>query len=98
MQKLCIYLWDAERVLSRVKSWAVMLFHNGVKNTPDALEMILKKLSEDGYKVVKASDLIYSDNYTIDHTGKLVKNRYIKTESAGLILPICSKNLVLFVL
>ena len=63
----------AERVLSRVKPGSVMLFHNGVKNTPDALEIILKKLSEDGYKVVKASDMINKDNYNIDHTGKQIK-------------------------
>lgn len=51
-----------------------MLFHNGVKNTPDALEIILKKLSDEGYKAVKASDMIYKDNYTIDHTGRQIKN------------------------
>ena len=50
-----------------------MLFHNGVKNTPDALEMILKKLTSEGDKVVRASDMIYKDNYVIDHTGKQVK-------------------------
>ena len=64
----------AERVLSKVKPGSVMLFHNGVKNTPDALDKILKKLTDDGYKVVKASDMIYKENYTIDHTGKQVKN------------------------
>ena len=51
-----------------------MLFHNGVQNTPDALEVILKKLKDDGYKVVTVSELIYDDNYTIDHTGKQIKN------------------------
>ena len=64
----------AERVLSRVKPGSIMLFHNGVKNTPDALEIILKKLSDDGYKAVCVSDLIYKDGYSIDHTGKQVKN------------------------
>ena len=47
-----------------------MLFHNGVKNTPDALEVILKKLADDGYKVVKVSDMIYNDKYVIDHEGR----------------------------
>ena len=51
-----------------------MLFHNGVQNTPDALEVILKKLKDDGYKVVTASEIIYDDNYNIDHTGKQIKN------------------------
>ena len=65
----------SERVLSRVKPGSVMLFHNGVKNTPDALEIILKKLKDDGFKVVSASDMIYHDNYTIDHTGKQSSNK-----------------------
>ena len=64
----------ANRVLSRVKPGSIMLFHNGVQNTPDALEVILKKLKDDGYKVVTASELIYDDNYIIDHTGKQIKN------------------------
>ncbi len=64
----------ATRVLSRVKPGSIMLFHNGVQNTPDALEIILKKLKDDGFRVVTASELIYDDNYTIDHTGKQIKN------------------------
>lgn len=63
----------ANRVLSRIKPGSIMLFHNGVQNTPDALEVILKKLKNDRYKVVTASELIYDDNYTIDHTGKQIK-------------------------
>ena len=64
----------SNRVLSRVKPGSIMLFHNGVQNTPDALEIVLKKLKNDRYKVVTASELIYDDNYTIDHTGKQIKN------------------------
>ena len=60
-------------MLSRVKPGSIMLFHNGVKNTPDALENILNKLKNDGYKVVSASELIYKEGYTIDHTGKQIK-------------------------
>lgn len=64
----------AERVLRRVRPGSVMLFHNGIKNTPDALEIILKKLKEDGFKVVCASDMIYQKDYVIDHTGKQIKS------------------------
>ncbi len=63
----------ASRVLSRIKFDSAILFHDGVQNTPDALEVILKKLKDDGYKVVTVSELIYDDNYTIDHTGKQIK-------------------------
>ncbi len=64
----------AERVLRRVRPGSVMLFHNGIKNTPDALEIILKKLKDDGFKVVCASDMIYQNDYVIDHTGKQIKS------------------------
>ena len=63
-----------ERVLQRVKPGSIMLFHNGVKNTPEALEQILKKLKDDGYKIVTVSDMIYKNNFTVDHTGRQIKN------------------------
>ncbi len=60
------------RVTNRIAPGSIILFHNGAKNTPQALPMILEKLSNAGYKFVKASDLIYKENYTIDHTGKQI--------------------------
>lgn len=62
------------RVTNRIAPGSVILFHNGAKNTPEALPQILEKLSGAGYKFVKASDLIYKENYTIDHTGKQTPN------------------------
>ncbi len=62
------------RVTSRISPGSVMLFHNGAKNTPEALPKILEKLQADGYKFVKASDLIYKENFTIDHAGKQILN------------------------
>lgn len=59
-----------ERVTSKVQNGSILLFHNGVENTPEALDKILTKLEKDGYKFVTVSELIYWDNYEIDHTGK----------------------------
>lgn len=64
----------ATRVTNRVKPGSVMLFHNGAKNTPAALEIIFKNLQEKGFTFVKASDLIYKENYTIDHAGRQIPN------------------------
>ena len=63
-----------ERVTNRVKSGAIMLILNGAKNTPEALPEVIEKLQADGYTFVKASDLIYKENFTIDHSGKQVLN------------------------
>ena len=62
------------RVTNRIAPGSIMLFHNGAKNTPKALPQILEKLISAGYKFVKVSDLIYTENYTIDHSGKQIAN------------------------
>ncbi len=58
-----------ERIVPKVQPGSIILFHNGGKHTPEALPDILRALIDDGYQIVKISDLIYSDNYTIDHAG-----------------------------
>jgi peptidoglycan/xylan/chitin deacetylase (PgdA/CDA1 family) len=56
-------------VLSRTKSGSIILLHNGTKNTREALEKILPGLAEKGFKFATVSDLIYKENYIIDHAG-----------------------------
>lgn len=59
-----------DRVISRVGNGSIILFHCGLTNTPEALPSILDKLSAEGYSFVSVDELIYRDNYTIDHTGR----------------------------
>ena len=61
------------RVVSKTQKGSILLFHNGVENTPEALDKILEKLEKDGYKFVTVSELIYWDNYEIDHMGRQAK-------------------------
>jgi len=58
-----------KRVLSKVKNGSIVLFHNNATYTKDALPIILENLQKEGYKIVPVSELIYKDNYYIDHTG-----------------------------
>lgn len=58
------------RIFDRVQPGSILLFHNGTKQTADALPGILTALKNEGYTFVKVSDLIYKENYTIDHTGR----------------------------
>ena len=58
-----------DRIVPKVQPGSIILFHNGGKYTPEALPNILQALIDDGYKIVKISDLIYYENYTIDHAG-----------------------------
>ena len=62
------------RVVSKVTNGSIVLFHNDAEHTPEALPNILKTLKDEGYEFVFISDLIMKDNYTIDHSGKQIKN------------------------
>lgn len=62
-------------VMSKVCDGSIILFHNDAENTPDALPSILEQLTSRGYTFVLIEDLIYKDNYAIDHTGMQIKNQ-----------------------
>ncbi len=60
----------AGNVIDNVQEGSIILFHSGAKPTSEALPKILDALSQQGYSFVKVSDLIMTENYTIDHTGR----------------------------
>jgi len=62
------------RVCKGVVPGSICLFHNAAKNTPAALPMLIEKLLADGYAFVPISKNIYTESYTIDHTGRQWKN------------------------
>ncbi len=58
------------RVVSRAQSGSIVLFHNAALHTPEALPSIIEALQAKGYSFCKVSELIYTDNYTINHEGR----------------------------
>lgn len=64
-----------ERIIPKTKSGDILLFHNGTKHTAESLDKILTELEKKGFSFLKVSDLIYKDNYTIDHTGKQILSK-----------------------
>lgn len=58
-----------ERVLNSTKSGSILLFHNDLENTTEALPDILTSLRDKGYEFVTVSDLIYWEDYSIDSNG-----------------------------
>ncbi|HBY20295.1 MAG TPA: chitooligosaccharide deacetylase, partial [Clostridiales bacterium] len=52
---------------------AIVLMHTGAKYTADALDDLISKLEGKGYKFATVSELIYKENYYIDHEGKQIK-------------------------
>lgn len=61
-------------VLDNIKSGSIVLFHNGAKNTPEALEIILEKVINNGYKIELIKDILVEGEYRIDRNGKMIKN------------------------
>ena len=59
----------AKKVVNSVKSGSIVLFHNDLENTTEALPQILEQLSQKGYEFVPVSELIYTEKYTIDPDG-----------------------------
>lgn len=62
------------RITPNICGGSIILFHNNSDHIVEALPTIIDTLTEQGYSLVHVSDLIYSDNYTINSNGIQVKN------------------------
>ncbi|MCH5272512.1 MAG: polysaccharide deacetylase family protein [Lachnospiraceae bacterium] len=58
---------------------SIILMHNGAKYTPEALEAVILGLREKGYTLVPISELIYTENYKMDHEGR----QHLKEGASG---------------
>ena len=63
-----------KRVVPKVTNGSIVLFHNAGEHTPEALPAILESLISEGYEIVPVSELLYTENYTVDPTGKQILN------------------------
>ncbi|MCM1992435.1 polysaccharide deacetylase family sporulation protein PdaB [Oceanirhabdus seepicola] len=66
---------EYDRVISKTMGGSIVLFHNNAKYTPENLPKILKQLKSDGFSFVTVSELIYKEDYIIDHAGKQTKKK-----------------------
>lgn len=64
-----------KRILTRINPGSIILCHNGAQNITAALPGVIEGLQKQGYNLIKVSELIYYDNYNIDHTGKQILNK-----------------------
>lgn len=63
----CDEMWN--RLKDKLTNGSIILMHNGTEHTADSLDKLIYNITEKGFEIVKVSDLIYSDNYTIDNNG-----------------------------
>ena len=59
-----------DSVTKNVMPGSIILFHCGKENTLAALPQIMEILHNGGYGFSTVSELIYREDYTIDHTGR----------------------------
>ena len=60
-------MWD--RIKNKLQNGSIILSHNGTAHTADSLDMLIKNIKSQGFDIVKVSDLIYKDNYSINSNG-----------------------------
>lgn len=63
-----------KRVLDKTKPGDIILMHTGTEFTAESLDALLKELIID-FDLVTVSDLIYTKNFTIDHSGRQIKKQ-----------------------
>lgn len=54
---------------------SIILCHNGAKYTAQALDSMITTLKEAGYTFVPLSELIYKDNYHMNHEGRQIADK-----------------------
>ncbi|MCI8584953.1 MAG: polysaccharide deacetylase family protein [Lachnospiraceae bacterium] len=68
--------YGADSIVSKVLdhehlgNGSIILMHNGAKYTKDALPRVIAGLQEKGFEIVPISELIYTENYEMDHEGR----------------------------
>ncbi len=60
------------RIESKLCEGSIILLHNGAKNTPEALPLIIEAIKAQGYKIVPISELLPKGEYHTDHEGKMI--------------------------
>ena len=65
-------MWN--RIQDKIKAGDIILTHNGTKHTVDSLDMLIKNIKQKGFEIVTVSNLIYTENYTINNNGTQIKN------------------------
>lgn len=62
-----------DRVIKNVDNGSIILFHNNAKYVTGYLPIVLKELKDKGYEIIPISELIYQEDYYIDHEGRQYK-------------------------
>lgn len=59
-----------DKVVKNVNNGSIILFHNNAKYVTEYLPIVLKELKNKEYEILPISELIYEDDYYMDHEGR----------------------------
>lgn len=62
-----------DRIVKKIRNGSIILMHNDTKHTSEGLQMIINTITELGYEIVPVSELIYEENYEINHEGRQIR-------------------------
>ncbi len=76
-----------EKVKSNLAPGAIILMHNGAKNTPEALPQVIEYIKSQGYEIVPISQLLPKGKYHTDHTGMMICDEAESSNSSETAVP-----------
>ena len=64
-------MWN--RIQKKLRNGSIILMHNDTKFTATGLQQIIDNIRKEGYEIVPLDELIYTENYEINHEGRQIK-------------------------
>lgn len=64
-----------ERIKKKIRNGSIILMHNDTKYTAKGLQQIIDNIKAEGYGIVSLENLIYTEDFEINHEGRQIKNK-----------------------
>lgn len=61
-----------ERIKKKIRSGSIILMHNDTKCTASGLQQIIDTINEEGYEIVGLDELVYTEDFKINHEGRQI--------------------------
>ncbi|MCL2087536.1 MAG: polysaccharide deacetylase family protein [Oscillospiraceae bacterium] len=75
------------RIIDKSVAGSILLFHNDLENTTQALPEILTELKKKGLEPTPVGEMIYYNDYHIDNTGKQIFSVNVYSELSSYLEP-----------
>lgn len=62
-----------ERIRKNIRNGSIILMHNDTEHTAKGLQQIIDEIKNLGYEIVPLEELIYFNNYEMNHEGRQIK-------------------------